>query len=109
MKLALCQLDPLVGDLAGNAEKVLGAAERAAAQGAAHDAAHHEERDGAEHLEAPGRHEPDDGLENVLDCRVHPSSSVSIVARASHGYRPRARERQARHVTGITFGREGSC
>jgi NAD+ synthase (glutamine-hydrolysing) len=34
MKIALCQIDPTVGDLDGNAEKIRGFAERAAAAGA---------------------------------------------------------------------------
>ena len=34
MRLALAQLDALVGDLAGNAERILAASRRAAAAGA---------------------------------------------------------------------------
>src|SRR5262245_47180589 len=35
MRVALCQIDPIVGDLAGNAAKILDFARRAEAQGAA--------------------------------------------------------------------------
>ncbi|MGC6488655.1 MAG: nitrilase-related carbon-nitrogen hydrolase, partial [Planctomycetota bacterium] len=34
MRVALCQIDTTVGDFAGNVDRILGAAERAAAEGA---------------------------------------------------------------------------